>query len=265
MRQREPLPELALVGGTGGLAEVSLDAAPQVFELSLWLTGAEAKRLMPTGFWLRVADADMFFIPAGALFNRARFAATRVLAASDPAPRTPDVWLLQTRPLGPAQGGGVIEASQSRHAERSEAAHADAGLALGAPGSCAPDMQRRAVAPDVQARLTEVVLRLRMDWTAGPGQCWPLIYPVRDMPGSEFDHRVSRALREGVFCFSQFLGCLEVLLLQREQGSREAEETLLGVEQRLVELGHLRRELGGIADAQQAPADVDGGRDGAGC
>lgn len=104
MLQREPLPELALVGGTCGMAEVSLDGVPQGFELSIWLTGAEAMRVLPTGFWLRVAGADTFFTPAGVLFNRARFAATKVLPASDPAPRTPDVWLLQTKPLCPAQG-----------------------------------------------------------------------------------------------------------------------------------------------------------------
>lgn len=86
------------------MGEISADLVARALVLSIWLTGAEALRLMPTGFWVRIADADVFFGPVGTLFNRARFEAKRVLQATDPAPRSPDVWLLQTRPLGLATG-----------------------------------------------------------------------------------------------------------------------------------------------------------------
>lgn len=102
--QREPAPELALVGGAVGNVEVSADLGPSSLNLSLWLVGAEARRVQGSGFWVRLGGVDMFFTPVGELFNRARFEATQWLAASDPAPRLPDVWLLRSKPRGLASG-----------------------------------------------------------------------------------------------------------------------------------------------------------------
>jgi len=115
----------------------------------------------------------------------------------------------------------------------------------------------------VEALLTDVVIDLRKSWIAGPAGCWTRIYSIRDIASTDLDKRVSAALYEGFFHFSQFLGCLEVLLLQCEQGSAKFEETLLGVEQHFVHGSHYFRGLGLIADRQSALAQVDSAVDGA--
>jgi hypothetical protein len=102
MSERQPGPELALVLGSAGMAEVSADMGANGLSVSMWLTGGWARQAAAEGFWVRMAGADVFFETRDLLFNRARFEATRVLQASDPAPRTPDVWLPLPRP--PAQG-----------------------------------------------------------------------------------------------------------------------------------------------------------------
>lgn len=99
--RREPAPELAQVAGACGMAEVSVDFSPDGLRLVLWLAGAEARRLMPTGFWLRMAGADMFFAHRGQLFNRAMFVAERAVLVDDPEPRLPDAWLLGASPSRP--------------------------------------------------------------------------------------------------------------------------------------------------------------------
>ncbi len=101
---RSAPPELALVAGSNEVAEISADMASRELKMFIWLVGGEALRRMKTGFWVRIADADVFFSSAGMLFNRARFEATQVLVATDPTPRTPDVWLFGSRPLGSTTG-----------------------------------------------------------------------------------------------------------------------------------------------------------------
>lgn len=102
---RLPAPELALVGAGCGLVEVSADmVSVGTMQWMVWLRGPGAVRYMETGFWVRLGlagPADVYFAPRGVLFNRARFEATQVLLASDPAPRLPDVWLLRSKPPGP--------------------------------------------------------------------------------------------------------------------------------------------------------------------
>lgn len=93
--QREPAPELALVAASGGQVEISADATSDGgMRQVLWLRGALARRLMPTGFWVRQGGADVFFAPRGDCFNRAQFVADRMLPVDDPAPRVPDAWLM---------------------------------------------------------------------------------------------------------------------------------------------------------------------------
>lgn len=98
--ERQPAPELALMGGSAGMVEVSADLRPDDLALRVWLTSGWALKFKDTGFWVRMAGADVFFAPCGVLFNRATFEATRVLQASDPTPRTPDAWLPRAAPRG---------------------------------------------------------------------------------------------------------------------------------------------------------------------
>jgi hypothetical protein len=70
----------------------------------------------------------------------------------------------------------------------------------------------------VKARLAEVVQGLRADWLAGPALRWEQIHPIHEMACTDIDKRVSAALRDAFFGFSQFLCGLEVLLLEIEEG-----------------------------------------------
>lgn len=110
----------------------------------------------------------------------------------------------------------------------------------------------------VPTLLTEVVLRLRKHWLDGCAQDWGIVRSVRHLPLPDFDQRVAAALGQGFTHFSQFLAGLEVLLLQRQKFSAEAEQTLLGVEQHVVELRKLCADQLRIAQLQGAAGQFDG-------
>lgn len=114
----------------------------------------------------------------------------------------------------------------------------------------------------VEAGLTDVVLRLRRDWISVMGASWPSICAVGEAARDDFEQRVASLLREGFFCFGQFLCGLEVVLLERQKLGVVCEETVLGVQQRGVHLADLRRHLVEVSKAESGFPDFLGGVDG---
>lgn len=114
----------------------------------------------------------------------------------------------------------------------------------------------------IEALLADVVIRLRSSWVAGPAKCWAGIHPISELASTELDKRVATALCEGFSQFSQFLCGFEVLMLQRVNGSREFEETLLGIEQLFVHGPNYFHRLGLVPDGQSSFAEVNGAVDG---
>lgn len=102
---------------------------------------------------------------------------------------------------------------------------------------------KNCLSPIVEARLTDVVLRLRGSWIDGPAQLWGDIHPICQMPLGEFEKRVATTLRQGFFEFSQFLAGFEVLLLQSHQLGVVSEEAVLGLEKLVVDLAHRNGDL----------------------
>lgn len=114
----------------------------------------------------------------------------------------------------------------------------------------------------IETLLTDVVLRLRQSWISGPAKCWGGVYPISELAISEGEKRVSAALCEGFSQFSQFLCGLEVLLLQRANGSAEFEEALLGIEKLFVHGPNYFRRLGVVPHGDSSLADIDSTADG---
>lgn len=152
-------------------------------------------------------------------------------------------------------------ASADSHGRR---ALLDNGVALahGADGGVLPDLEHALVSPHIQARLAQVVRRLRGSWLAGPALLWHDIHPIGEDAATEVDERIARALVDGFFEFSQFLAGFEVLLLELEHFGVVSEECLLGVEQHIVQRSGLLSDRGGVSDADKRPGHVDGSADG---
>lgn len=128
-------------------------------------------------------------------------------------------------------------------------------VAEGAVQSATPHLQDR-LAPLVEARLAEVVQRLRSAWLAGPALLWDDVRSVDELTGTDLEKRVARLLGQGFFQFSQFLAGFEVLLLQLHQLRVVREETVLGLEKLIVDLGDSTGSLVVIAECQRRLADV---------
>lgn len=119
----------------------------------------------------------------------------------------------------------------------------------------------------IEAGLTDVVLGLRSDFVAGPAKNWASICAVDEMARGELEKRVTTALRQGFFQFSQLLCGLEVLLLQSQQFGVVREQTLLGIEQLFVHRDDHLSELVAVADSHGSLGHVSSGfqrTDGAG-
>jgi hypothetical protein len=115
------------------------------------------------------------------------------------------------------------------------------------------------LSPVVEARLTDVVQRLRASWLAGPAGLWGDIHPICKLAGSDLDKRVATTLRQGFFQFSQLLCGLEVLLLKSKELGVVSEESLLGLEQLVVKSGDFRGDEIAVADREHRLPDVAGG------
>lgn len=112
------------------------------------------------------------------------------------------------------------------------------------------------LSPVVEARLADVVRRLRGSWLAGPAQLWSGIHPVRELAETEVDQRVSGALARGFLQFSQFLAGFEVLLLELEHRGVVSEQRLLSLEQLIVQGRHFFRDEIEVAQADHGHGDV---------
>lgn len=111
-------------------------------------------------------------------------------------------------------------------------------LACGALKTVRPEsaLQHR-LDPLVEARLTDVVHRLRKTWIGGPADLWTDIHTVREASVSDVDKRVTTTLARGFFQFSQFLAGFEVLALELKESGIVCEQSLLGLEQLLHDSG----------------------------
>lgn len=96
------------------------------------------------------------------------------------------------------------------------------------------------LAANVEARLADVVWRLQVLWVLGPAQMWGEVCPRAqdEHMGGDLEKRVLAVLGEGFFRFSQFLAGCEYLLLEGEEFGVVREETVLRLEQLLVDLGN---------------------------
>lgn len=149
----------------------------------------------------------------------------------------------------------------------------DTGLSTAIGASLGRTVAELALAPEhgfdplVEAKLAQVVQRLRAAWLAGPALLWDDIHPIHKVARSELEKRIAGTLAGGFAQFSQLLCGFEVLLLQLQQLRVVREQTLLGIEQLGVQLGDGVGHQVEIAHAQRRLAQAlcgcqcaDGGR-----
>ena len=109
----------------------------------------------------------------------------------------------------------------------------------------------------IQARLTDVVLGLRESWCAGPALAWVDIHTVDEEARSDLEKRITLALRESFFHFSQFLCGFEILLLQLHETGVVNEQTLLGIEKLFVHRDNYATEHVCVSDRDGALANIN--------
>ena len=111
-----------------------------------------------------------------------------------------------------------------------------------------PDGLQHRLDPAIEARLAEVVQRLRSSWLSGPALLWHQVHPIHELALTDVEKRVALTLRLGFFQFSQFLAGFEVLLLQLEQLGLVHEELLLSLEELAIDLSDSSRLAVEIAE-----------------
>ena len=102
--------------------------------------------------------------------------------------------------------------------------------------------------PLIEARLTEIVQRLRRTWIYGPAGLWTDIHAVREASVADIDKRVTTTLARGFLQFSQFLAGFEVLVLELEKSGVVSEQSLLGLEQFLHDRGCFFADESAVSD-----------------
>lgn len=122
-------------------------------------------------------------------------------------------------------------------------------------GSLEPVLEHR-LDPFVEARLADVVQRLRAAWLAGPALLWGDIYPIREAAVAKIDKRVATTLARGFFQFSQFLAGFEVLALELKKSGIVREQSLLSLEKLLHESGCFFVDESLVAGGGEAFGDV---------
>lgn len=115
--------------------------------------------------------------------------------------------------------------------------------------------------PFVEARLTDVVHRLRRSWLAGPALLWGDVHPIRELARGDLEKRVATALASGFFQFSQFLAGFEVLALELQKSGVVSEKSLLGLEKLLQKGGGPFVDEGRVAQSAHSLGDVSRGGD----
>lgn len=116
----------------------------------------------------------------------------------------------------------------------------------------------------VEAGLADVVKRLRASWIAGPALLWGDVHPIREVSRGEFDQRVAATLVDGFLNFSQFLAGFEVLILELEKRGVVTEQSLLGLEKRVVHGGNFFGHKVEVPNAAECFGDVSGDANGCG-
>lgn len=132
-----------------------------------------------------------------------------------------------------------------------------------ASGAVYGDVQH-SLDPLIEARLTDIVLRLRSAWVGGVAHFWGEIHPIRMEPIGDAEKRIAATLCQGFFEFSQFLAAFEVFLLQAHQLGVVSEQAVLGLEKLVVDLRHSRCNLVEVSDTQCCLPNIFGGVDGCG-
>ena len=112
--------------------------------------------------------------------------------------------------------------------------------------------------PLLEARLTNVVHRLRAAWLADVAKLWGDIHPIYEDAVGDFDQRVSLTLRDGFFYFSQFLAGFEVLVLEIQQHRVMREQTLLSLEKLLIDLRNSNGNLVEISKIYHSLGELPG-------
>jgi len=101
--------------------------------------------------------------------------------------------------------------------------------------------------PLVEARLTNVVERLRADWIANIAGHWTEVHTVNEIAVGDLEKRITSLLRESFFNYSQLLAGFEVLLLQIRHLRLVREKSLLGLEKLGVGLSDQGGQLAHVA------------------
>lgn len=149
-----------------------------------------------------------------------------------------------------------------------DVASADDGRTDGAPKVVItiglPELENN-FSPIVEARLADVMRRLRSAWLAGPALCWGDVHSVCPLATTDVDKRVSTALRDGFFSFSQFLCGLEQLLLEFKQLGVVREQSILSLEQLIVHPRNLCGDEIPVAHSESTTSNVFGSFDRGDC
>lgn len=136
----------------------------------------------------------------------------------------------------------------------------DVDLASGAPKSIGLPHEKctleHRLDPLVEARLADVVQRLRACWIAGPAGFWTDVHSIREMSAGEFDKRVTTTLASGFFQFSQLLAGFEVIVLELQKSGVVSEKTLLSLEQLLQKGGGFFVDEVGVSGCTQSLGNV---------
>lgn len=117
--------------------------------------------------------------------------------------------------------------------------------------------------PSIEARLAEVVYRLRADWIGSMADHWLAIYSIRDDALGDLDKRVSTSIYDGFFHFAQFLCALEILVLKRKELAIVGDEALLSAEKLVVQLSNDRSHLVRVTNGKGGLSKIPGERQGA--
>lgn len=117
--------------------------------------------------------------------------------------------------------------------------------------------QHGQLSPYVEARLTDVVGRLRSAWVKDCAVLWADIYPISKLTLTCLDEHVVLALREKFVGFSQFVVGLEHLLLQAKQLGVVREEGLLSLQELVIHPRNGLQHQGPITYSERIAAYVD--------
>lgn len=129
------------------------------------------------------------------------------------------------------------------------------------PIKAAP-LQHRLGSDSIETALAEVMHRFRPLWISFGTDFYAALQPINKDSFREFDQGISNALIGGLFEFTGLLLTVGELLLKSQQLEVVREESALGLEQLVVELGNDWRDLVEISDAKRGRSQVLGERNG---